>query len=173
MKVSYPMRPYTQNWFPLKESLGQLDMLELQPYGVDPDSCIGGFKCDTKPMWVTAHHPELHIFSLVFCEGLPLYLNRHVSNASFYYLGKGNPDPTIEIYPQPLEPEELARILKRIFAATSQPGEDEADLNRWSRFADNLAYGRPAFDGVLTRAERKARRKEAAKFFGKIPQVRS
>ena len=171
MKRVYPVREFTED-DPIKyHELGVLRLYDFAPYGVLPDGPLGMFWDDTIPLLLASRHPELHVISLVPCGERLLCVNRHEPDASQYLVGKGNADPTIELYARPLSPDEYARLLKRQFERFAEPGREE-DTQKWLKVADNVAHGRPAFEGAFTREEAKERRVAALASMEKHPARR-
>ena len=160
MKRIYPVRDFTVDFPEQFLTLGVLDMYDFAPYGFLPDTPLGMFWRDTIPLLLASRHPELHVMSLVECDGHLLYVNRHEPEACQYFVGNGNPDPSIELYPKPLTPEETARLFKSLFERTAEPGQEE-DTQKWIKVMENVAYDRPAYEGAFTREEVQERREEA------------
>jgi hypothetical protein len=137
-----------------------LRLYDFAPYGLLPDGALGSFWRDTIPMLLASRHPELHVISIVKCEGSLLYVNRHELDAGLYMVGNGDPDPSIELYPKPLTPEEAARLFKSLCERTAEPGQEE-DTQKWIKVMENMAHDRPAFEGAFTREEAQERRETA------------
>ena len=165
MNRTYPKREFSED-FPTKyATLGVLRLYDYPPYGLLPDGQLGTFWRDTIPLLLTTRHPELHVISIVECDGNLLYLNRHEPHACQYLVGKGDPDPSIELYPKPLTPEEAARLFKSLFERTAEPGQEE-DTQKWIKVMENVAYDRPVYEGAFTKEEVMERREAALSAVG-------
>ena len=153
MQRSYPKRGYTENYYQILASLGMLSLFQIEPYGVLPDMLIGLFFCDRIPISIASQYPELHVISIVDCAGETLILNRHAPDACFYFLGNGNPDPTLEILQDPRPPEHITEVPLEIMKARAPTKEDEERMQKFTQLSMNLLQDRHPFAGVLTPAE--------------------
>ena len=160
MKLLYPKREFSEDFSTKYNTLEVLRLYDFAPYGLLPDGALGTFWRDKIPLLLASRHPELHVISIVECDGHLLYVNRHEPEACQYFVGNGNPDPSIELYPKPLTPEETARLFKSLFERTAEPGQEE-DTQKWIKVMENVAYDRPAYEGAFTREEVQERREAA------------
>ena len=161
MKRIYPIREFTPDFPEQYQTLGVLYLYDFAPYGLLPDGPLGTFWRDAIPLLLASRHPELHVISIVKCGEHLLCINRHEPEACQYLVGKGDPNPSIELYPKPLAPEEIARLFKSLFERTAEPGQEE-DTQKWIKVMENVAYDRPVYEGAFTKEE-VIERRDAAK----------
>ena len=69
--------------------------LDLEKFGIDPDTAAGAFFTEEKLLAAYKRAPEFHVVSFVRRE-LVHIANRFVAGWDRYYLSSGNADPTIE-----------------------------------------------------------------------------
>ena len=137
-----------------KRTFGMMHIVELAPYGVIPDSLTGGFAKATVPLQVVKRHPDLHIISAFYIDNSAVYLNRYEPGARAYYIGDGCADPLLEARPPKVPADEVAALFRR----SAEREQAENPLNAEERAAqakyfDNIAYGRPPYEGIMTREE--------------------
>ena len=166
MKPTYPIREFSADFSEKYDTLGVLRLYDYSPYEFLPDSPLGLFWRDTIPLLLVSRHPELHVISIVKCGEHLLCVNRHEPEACQYLVGRGDPDPSIELFPKPLTPEEAARLFKSLFERTAEPDHEE-DTQKWIKVMENVAYDRPAFEGAFTKEEARERRDAA---LASVPQ---
>lgn len=144
-------------------SLGMLHIVQLRTYGVTPDTLNGAFANATVPLRTVERHPELHVISAVRIEDSAVYLNRYEPGARVYYIGNGCADPWLEVRPPKVPPEVAAALFRREIERQQANGTMSSKEHvAQSKFFDNIAYGRPPYEGVLTREEVIERRNAAA-----------
>ena len=153
MQRSYPKKAYTVNYRELRRSIGTMNLFQIEPYGVLPDMLIGIFFRDRLPISVVSQYPELHVLSIVDCDGETLILNRHAPDACFYFLGNGNPDPTLELLRDPRPPEHVTEVPLEIMKAWAPTKKDEERMQKSTQVSLNLLQDRHPLAGVFTPAE--------------------
>lgn len=80
-----------------------LNAFQLMKYNIDPDSVLGVFLSDKKPLEAVAKFPELHIVSRTG----HFWANRYIPNSPFYYLSAGDPNPELEETLEDMTPEDF------------------------------------------------------------------
>ena len=137
-----------------KRSFGMMHIIELGPYGVIPDSVTGGFAKETIPLEVVKNHPDLHVISACSVNNSAVYLNRYEPNARVYYIGNGCADPLLEARPPKVPADEVAALFRR--SAEREQAEKPMSAEEraaQAKYFDNIAYGRPPYEGIMTREE--------------------
>ena len=89
--------------------------LDLEKYGIDPDSVGGAFYSEAKILAAQKRAPEFHIVSVVWL-GLVYVANRFVSGWDSYHLADGNPDPSLEDSFPPLNHADVDEMEKEMRA---------------------------------------------------------
>ena len=132
-----------------------LNAFKLLKYKVDPDSVLGVFLSDKKPLEVVKEFPELHIVSRTG----HFWANRYIPNSPFYYLSAGDPNPDLEETTEDMTPEDFDEWEedKRI----AHGGVLPMDLVGAFKFMRMIFFGGDALNAVSDPEHRRKVREEA------------
>lgn len=131
--------------------------LDLEKYGIDPDTAAGAFFTEKKLLAAHKIAPEFHVVSFVRREMVHI-ANRFVADWDRYYLSSGNADPSIE---KSAPPATLADVDELEKAMRIHGGGVIDPIDRGLLIMlRGIMTNRVSLDGVVDREHRKRVRAE-------------
>ena len=131
--------------------------LDLEKYGIDPDTVAGAFFTEEKLLAAHQRAPEFHVVSFVRRE-LVHIANRFVPGWDTYYLSIGNADPTVEKSAPPANLSDVDE-LEKAMRIQGQGVISPIDRGLLTMLRGTLT-GRVSLDGIVDRQHRQRVRAE-------------